>query len=222
MSGERCFFFGCAERSGRNMFGSKMQPPTTFEERNRASYYGGTEYISVDSTLAPRRVRAGCVEVLAATKRQAVDLFWIGMGVSPGARYLITTETDECPEGQFLLHHLDNGFTAIAWWDRSQGDEREGGNSVLLLEGKHTAAEMIAALREHFPNAVIHLNDAEVELVEVSGAAAPKPAPPPKPAVAAASATKAPAPKAASAAPAPKAASAPAPAAPAAPAAKKP
>ena len=26
----------------------------------------------------------------------------------------------ECPQGQFLLHHLPNGFTAIAWWDRTQ------------------------------------------------------------------------------------------------------
>lgn len=69
--------------------------------------------------------------------------------------------------GQSLLHHLDTGFTAIQWWDRCQGDTRGACNSTVLLEGKHTAEEMLAALREHFPHVLANLEKAGVKLVEV-------------------------------------------------------
>jgi hypothetical protein len=62
---------------------------------------------------------------------------------------------------------LDTGYTAISWWDRNQGDTRGACNSTVLLEGTHTADEMVAALREHFPHVAANLAKAGIELVEV-------------------------------------------------------
>jgi hypothetical protein len=59
-------------------------------------------------------------------------------------------ETEECPQGQFLRHVLDSGYTAISWWDRTQYDKRGAINSTILLEGEHTSDEVLAAGREHF------------------------------------------------------------------------
>jgi len=75
---------------------------------------------------------------------------------------------DEYPQGQFLRHELDNGFTVLQWWDRCQGDSRGACNSTILLEGKHTTEELLAALAEHFPHVLENLKRAGVELVEVS------------------------------------------------------
>lgn len=52
-------------------------------------------------------------------------------------------------EGQAVLHSKD-GWTAIAFWDRSI-DHRHDSNSVFLAEGEHTFAEMVALATEHFP-----------------------------------------------------------------------
>ena len=76
--------------------------------------------------------------------------------------------SEEYPQGHFLIHHLDNGFTAMAWWDGNQGDERGACNSTILLEGKHTAEEMRAALHEHFPHVEANLKKAGVKLVDVT------------------------------------------------------
>lgn len=71
-------------------------------------------------------------------------------------------DSEEFPQGEFLLHHLDNGYTAIQWWDRCQGDTRSGCNSTVLVKGVHTAAEMLEALRQHFPHVVANLERAGI------------------------------------------------------------
>jgi hypothetical protein len=58
---------------------------------------------------------------------------------------------DECPQGQTLVHHLDNGFTAMQWWDRTQGDTRFGCNSTFLAEGEHDFETMLRLFAENFP-----------------------------------------------------------------------
>lgn len=53
------------------------------------------------------------------------------------------------PEGVARLHHRD-GWTALAWWDRSC-DRRFGSNSAVIARGEHSAAEMVELLQRHFP-----------------------------------------------------------------------
>jgi hypothetical protein len=79
----------------------------------------------------------------------------------------ILNYSGECPQGQFLRHVLPNGFTAIQWWDRCQGDGRGACNSTVLLEGTHTTPEMLEALYAHFPHVAENLKRAGVQLVEV-------------------------------------------------------
>ena len=73
----------------------------------------------------------------------------------------------EYPQGQFLRHKL-NGFTLIAWWDRNQGDSRDGCNSNFIWEGEHTSEEMVAEFRKLFPTIAKNLDDANIELVEIT------------------------------------------------------
>jgi hypothetical protein len=80
----------------------------------------------------------------------------------------IDYDSSEYPQGQFLVHHLDSGYTAMAWWDRCQGDTRGACNSTILLEGRHTAEEMLAALQKHFPHVLANLEKHGVKLVEVN------------------------------------------------------
>jgi hypothetical protein len=52
-------------------------------------------------------------------------------------------------EGRARLHHLD-GWTVIAWWDRSV-DERMGSNSALLVRGTHSFGAVLLAAADAFP-----------------------------------------------------------------------
>lgn len=126
-------------------------------ERNKIEFYG--DRVHLDSTLAPR----------VHQPWYGADGFicWASKGKTQEERSRITYRSEECPQGQFLLHHLDNGFTAIQWWDRCQGDTRGACNSTILLEGEHDAATMLAALAEHFPHVLENLKKAGVELVEI-------------------------------------------------------
>jgi hypothetical protein len=57
----------------------------------------------------------------------------------------------DCPsgeEGPALLHHKD-GWTALAFWDRTV-DKRGACNSVYLAEGTYTFDQMVAMARERF------------------------------------------------------------------------
>jgi hypothetical protein len=146
----KCFFFGCWGEPGHFIHapgGARLWAADHLE------YFG--DHVHLDGNLAPRIVK------------RSPALCWAGRGKTVEDRRRLLYESDECPQGQFLLHLLDTGYTAIAWWDRTQGDSRSGCNSTLLLEGEHTAEGMLTALRTHFPTVLANLTKAGVQLVDV-------------------------------------------------------
>lgn len=57
--------------------------------------------------------------------------------------------SSEQPEG--VLHHtIEQGWTVIAFWDRSV-DTRRGGNSAFVMHGEHTAEEALRMAWREFP-----------------------------------------------------------------------
>lgn len=148
----RVYYFGCWNSTGHYLYAPggaavrECQPEwfTTHGERR-----------NVDATLAPRRF-----------KNSSVLTFYAEHPLE--AHYRIESKTVECPQGEFLLHHLDNGFTALSWWDRTQGDTRGACNSTILLEGEHDVAAMLAALSKHFPHVVNNLTKVGVRLVDAT------------------------------------------------------
>ena len=142
-----CFFFGCWNDSGHYLFAPGGQLVRYAEGESIVYYASGTH---IDGALAPRKLAAYWV-------RDGRDLCWAGQGKVPGGHVEITYHSAEYPQGQFLLHRLDNGFSAIQWWDRCQGDTRGACNSTILLEGVRTSDEVLAALHEHFPHVVENL-----------------------------------------------------------------
>lgn len=154
-----CFYFGCWNKAGHYMhapggrtWGDDLRGPELFGPvfgRDQVKHH-------LDGSLAPKRDDKG-------------RLWWGAKLDAQGGRDASGSmiNAGECPQGQFLLHVLDNGYTAIQWWDRCQGDTRGACNSTILLKGEHTADEMIAAAREHFPHVLANLEKAGVQLVEV-------------------------------------------------------
>ena len=76
-------------------------------------------------------------------------------------------KSQECPQGEFLLHKLSSGYTVISWWDRVQGDKRSNCNSTVFLKGEHDAATLLETLRRFFPTILANLDRAGVKLVQV-------------------------------------------------------
>jgi len=58
-------------------------------------------------------------------------------------------------EGRAALHHKD-GWTALAWWDRSV-DARHGSNSALIADETLTVAQMLEAGTKAFPRVMARL-----------------------------------------------------------------
>lgn len=143
-----CYFFGCWGQPGHYLVGPGGSYVPSI---SKVTSYG--DHIHIDGSLAPR-MKDGRVT-------------WVGSGATPRDRELITSYSAELPQGQFMLHWLDNGFTAIQWWDRQQGDMRGACNSTVLLEGIHNVETMLAAARQHFPSVLENLKKAGIELVEV-------------------------------------------------------
>ncbi len=56
-------------------------------------------------------------------------------------------------EGLARLHHKD-GWTALAYWDRSGPDKRMGCNSNFVAEGTFTFEQMMEMARYHFPHVI--------------------------------------------------------------------
>lgn len=158
MSGERCFFFGCWGEVGHYLFGVDGRSITSETARPVVWYAKAGEDVHIDGTLAP----------LLWWRGYGGGITFAGNYNSSEERHKAQFRTEECPPGQFLLHVLSNGFTAIQWWDRNQGDSRGASNSTILLEGTHTAEEMLAALAEHFPRVLANLKRAGIELVQVT------------------------------------------------------
>lgn len=145
-------YFGCWNVAGHYMFGPFGSAESYYHPACR---YGGEQSIHIDSTLAPRK----CPRTGRTT--------FVGMAPTKEARDRISYRDAEFPQGKFLLHHLDNGYTAIQWWDRNQGDTRGACNSTVLLHGKHDAAAMLEALRANFPTVLANLERAGVKLEAV-------------------------------------------------------
>ncbi len=155
--GERCLYMG--SWGGLGMFlwvpGGRHAPA----DCHHIEYYRKRE-LHLDSTLAPRLMKP-------MYGRPGGQLIWVGQGLTRNARQDLHYMSEECPQGQFLRHELDSGFTAISWWDRNQGDDRGAINSTVLLEGVRTTVEVLAAGRSCFPEVFRNLREAGVELVEL-------------------------------------------------------
>lgn len=67
----------------------------------------------------------------------------------------------EAPQGVFA-HHVKDGWTCVAWWDRS-ADTRGASCSALVLRGEHSAGAVIEAGRAAFPWAFERMRFALVE-----------------------------------------------------------
>lgn len=146
----RCYFFGCWNQPGHYLHG----PDGKWD--HRLEYYNnGAGRVHLDGTLAPRK------------HRYTGQLCWVSQGGEESGRRRIEYDSSEYPQGHFLRHVLNTGFTAIQWWDRCQGDTRGACNSTILLEGQHTSEEMLAALAKHFPHVLENLKRHGVELIEV-------------------------------------------------------
>jgi hypothetical protein len=150
----RCYFFGCWNTPGHYLVGPHGAR-VDHREGAKVELFG--DQLHLDGSLAPRKYHP----------RYGTGLCWNAQSKPNGQR--IEYQSEECPEGQFLRHVLPNGFTAIQWWDRCQGDSRGACNSTVLLEGEHTTEKMLEALRVNFPGVVENLKRGGVELVEVTG-----------------------------------------------------
>lgn len=143
------YFFGCWNKPGHFLYGPRGAYVYMREIDIVTRYRGGDgKDHHLDSTLAPRELGG--------------RIIWKSKAGLPSNR-----NGSECAQGQFLRHVLSNGFTALQWWDRCQGDTRGACNSTVLVEGERTTEEMLAALRENFPSVVENLERAGVKLVEV-------------------------------------------------------
>lgn len=145
MSG--CLYFGCWKEPGHILIG--LDGRAVSSRHPAVRFVVGDKTIHIDGSLAPRQVRG-------------YPVCWKAICERARAHYC-----GEAPQGQFLRHELPNGYTAIQWWDRQQGDTRPGSNSTILLEGIHDSAELIAALDAFFPNVRANLVRGGVQLVEV-------------------------------------------------------
>lgn len=144
----RCYFFGCWNSPGHYMHG-----PCDSRERHLLEYCDNAHAIHLDGNLATRSGRG-------------VRLQW-GAQFRERDQRRATNDGAEYPQGHFLRHDLETGFTAIQWWDRCQGDTRGACNSTILLEGVHTTAEMLSALETNFPHVLANLEKYGVHLVEI-------------------------------------------------------
>ncbi len=138
-------YFGVWKEAGHFLFGPGGRRPDIDRNENwRLSQ-------ALDGSFAPKITRSGSI-VFGETRNdpKAWD----------------RRSAEECPQGQFLRHR-HGSWSLLQWWDRCQGDERGACNSTVLLEGDRTTAELLEALRTHFPEVVANLAREGVELVEV-------------------------------------------------------
>lgn len=117
----------------------------------------------LDGGLAPRRLRDRYYLPLAFAKPTDGIVYTRQGGVDWKERYEVERVSDECPQGDFLLHAIA-GCTIAAWWDRTQGDERGACNSCLIVEGDHEASAMVEMFPRLFPRQAKRLAEAGVVL----------------------------------------------------------
>ena len=147
----RCYYFGCWREAGHYLWAPGGRS-VTYSERQAIEYYG-TPRLHIDSTLAPRWIN-GVVG-------------WAGMPAKDDRERQSYERGQQLRNGRCLSHRLDNGYSALAWWDQHQGDSRPGSNCVLLLEGDQNAQQILAAGQVHFARVFENLKQAGIELAEV-------------------------------------------------------
>ncbi len=150
----RAFFFGCWNEPGHFMF-APGGGRTAYDFDNKFHADGGPY---LDGSYAPRSGVRGAVRG---------RMCFTGEGATRDVRQRIDYDSEECPQGEYMLHRR-GGFTLLAWWDRTQGDKRGACNSTFLLEGEHDEAAMLAALAVHFPHVLANLARAGVTLRQVA------------------------------------------------------
>ena len=150
----RIYFFGCWNAAGHYLFAPGGRTVYATDGRREIEVVDG---IHLDANYAPRRDRSG-------------QTIWSAMGANIEARQRLTYRSEEMEQGAFLRHER-GGFTLISWWDRTQGDDRGGCNSTLLVEGSHPSEVMLMILGESFPHIVANLESSGIRLREVDGAA---------------------------------------------------
>lgn len=153
----RVYFFGCWNQPGHYLFG----PGGTYPRGTPFDSF--TSDVCIDANYAPRRARGG---TQTAHVVGPGGLCWGAQGAKIEDRQRIHYDSDEHPQGEFLIHRGVRGFTLMSWWDRCQGDERSACNSTLLVEGEHDASAMLAELAARFPHVLDNLRRAGVELRE--------------------------------------------------------
>lgn len=161
-----CFYFGAWGYPGHYFRGPMMNGRPIYPNDRVRVVCNGVVYgpervchfgdmIHIDANLAPMR------------NKRTGELCWGGQGATRDDRLRIRDGAEEYPQGQFLRHVLDNGFTAIQWWDRNQGDTRRACNSTILLWGEASTTDLIIASGKYFPTVLQNLQRAGVDLVEV-------------------------------------------------------
>ncbi len=143
----RVYLFGYSEGRGFDLMspgGRPVRHPWPFVDAG------------IDGGYAPRRGVTGAVRG---------QLCWRAQGVSAEQRNRIDYDSEECPQGEYLLHRRD-AFTLLAFWDRNQGDRRANCSTTLIVEGEHDASAMLAELAARFPHVLDNLRRAGVELRE--------------------------------------------------------
>lgn len=117
----------------------------------------------LDGGLAPKRVTGGGARRVG---RPVGAVFFALDGRSDDERQRLRHAGAECAMGEFLRHHF-RGHTMLAWWDRTQGDGRGACNTVFIVEGDRSTAEMLDLWPRCFPLQARNLERAGVMLVEV-------------------------------------------------------
>jgi hypothetical protein len=143
-SNPRAWWHGCWLKPGHYLFDRRGNSGNSMDPCPVRS--GLDEAYWLDGGLAPRMLRIG-----ARVKVMADRIAFTRMACNDrDLRYLIELHSDECPQGEFLLHAIA-GCTIAAWWDRTQGDTRGACNSCLIVEGGHGANQMLALFPRLFP-----------------------------------------------------------------------
>lgn len=157
---QKAYYFGCWFGPGhdlRNVDGSLVS-------RNHVPFDPFDIEAPIDGIYAPRRAERW-FKVGSGLGRARGDLCFIGEAWNAPERGEVQRSSVECPQGEFLIHHV-RGHTLMAWWDRTQGDDRAACNSLFIVEGTYTAQEMLALWPMKFPLQAGNLERAGVELRE--------------------------------------------------------
>lgn len=156
----RAWWHGCWLNPGHYLFAPEGRSPRAGECPAKRDFWDAQWF---DGGLAPRLLspRAWLPEAFSIPVDRIV--FTRMSGEDRDLRQRLEGRSEECPQGEFLLHAIA-GCTVAAWWDRTQGDTRSACNSCLIVEGAHSANEMLALFLQLFPRQAKRLAAAGVAL----------------------------------------------------------